>query len=61
MRKAPIALGLAKEAVVRGLDVTVNQGLEIEADLFGMAVTTEDMKEGIGAFLEKRDPEFSGQ
>ncbi|MEJ2290927.1 MAG: enoyl-CoA hydratase-related protein [Deinococcales bacterium] len=61
MRKAPIALGLAKEAVVRGLDVTLNQGLEIEADLFGMAVTTEDMKEGTSAFLEKRDPEFSGQ
>ncbi len=61
LRKAPIALGLAKEAVVRGLDVTLNQGLEIEADLFGMAATTEDMQEGTRAFLEKRDPEFSGQ
>lgn len=58
---APIALGLAKEAVVRGLDVTLPQGLEIEADLFGMASTTEDMKEGTAAFLEKRAPDFNGQ
>ncbi len=61
IRNAPIALGLAKEAVVRGLDVTLNQGLEIEADLFGMVVTTEDMREGTAAFLEKRDPDFKGQ
>lgn len=61
IRNAPIALGLAKEAVVRGLDVTLNQGLEIEADLFGMVVTTEDMREGTTAFLEKRDPDFKGQ
>lgn len=60
IRNAPIALGLAKEAVVRGLDVTLNQGLEIEADLFGMVVTTEDMKEGTSAFLEKRDADFQG-
>jgi enoyl-CoA hydratase len=60
-KNAPIALGLAKEAVVRGLDVTLNQGLEIEADLFGMATTTEDMQEGTGAFLEKRAAEFRGR
>lgn len=61
LRNAPIAMGLAKEAVVRGLDVTLPQGLEIEADLFGMVTTTEDMKEGTGAFLEKRSPGFRGQ
>ncbi|MFO7545713.1 MAG: enoyl-CoA hydratase-related protein [Trueperaceae bacterium] len=60
-KNAPIALGLAKEAVVRGLDLTLNQGLEIEADLFGMATTTEDMQEGTGAFLEKRAAEFRGR
>lgn len=60
-KNAPIALGLAKEAVVRGLDVTLTQGLEIEADLFGMAATTEDMREGTAAFLEKRAAEFKGQ
>ncbi len=60
-RNAPIALGLAKEAVIRGVDVTLSQGLEIEADLFGLAVTTEDSKEGMRAFLEKRDPSFQGR
>lgn len=61
LKNAPIAIGLAKEAVVRGLDVTLPQGLEIEADLFGMATTTEDMKEGTQAFLEKRTADFKGQ
>src|SRR5690606_34086001 len=58
---APISLGVAKEAVVRGLSVTLNQGLEIEADLFGYISTTADMREGTGAFLEKRKPDFSGE
>lgn len=61
LKNAPVALGLAKEAVVRGLDVTLNQGLEIEADLFGIVSTTEDMKEGTSAFLEKRAAEFKGR
>jgi enoyl-CoA hydratase len=61
LKNAPIALGLAKEAMVRGLDLTLNQGLEIEADMFGMVATTEDMKEGAAAFLEKRKPEFKGK
>lgn len=60
LKNAPISLGLAKEAVVRGLDVTLPQGLEIEADLFGMVTTTQDMKEGTSAFLEKRAAEFKG-
>ena len=61
LKNAPVALGLAKEAVVRGLDVTLNQGLEVEADLFGIVTTTEDMKEGTAAFLEKRAAEFQGK
>ena len=61
LRNAPVALGLAKEAVVRGSDVTLNQGLEIEADLFGLVSTTSDMKEGTSAFLEKRAAEFEGK
>jgi enoyl-CoA hydratase len=61
LKNAPIALGLAKEAVVRGIDMTLNQGLEVEADLFGMAASTEDATEGTTAFLEKRAAEFRGQ
>ena len=61
LRNAPVALGLAKEAVARGLDGTLPQGMEIEADLFGLVVTTEDRAEGVRAFLEGRDPEFEGR
>ncbi len=61
VKNAPVALGLAKEAVVRGADVTLPQGLEIEADLFGMATSTEDAKEGTQAFLDKRAAEFRGK
>lgn len=61
VKNAPIALGLAKEAVVRGLELGLSQGLEVEADLFGMALGTEDAKEGTSAFLEKRAAEFKGQ
>ena len=61
VRNAPIAIGLAKEALMRGVDVTLPQGLEIEADLFGLAATTADAKEGIASFFDKRDAEFTGQ
>ncbi len=61
LKNAPIALGLAKEAIVRGLELGLSQGLEVEADLFGMALGTEDAKEGTNAFLEKRAAEFKGQ
>ncbi len=61
VKNAPVALGLAKEAVVRGADVTLPQGLEIEADLFGMVTATEDAKEGTQAFLDKRAAEFRGK
>jgi enoyl-CoA hydratase len=60
-RAAPVAIGLAKEAVARGATVHVSQALEIEADLFGMAIATADAREGMAAFLAKRKPEFSGR
>lgn len=61
LKNAPISLGVAKEAVMRGQGLTLQQGLEVEADLFGFVSTTKDMKEGTAAFLEKRKPEFSGE
>lgn len=61
LKNAPIALSLVKEAVRRGLDTSLDAGLEVEADLFGMAVTTQDFREGTSAFLAKRRPEFKGE
>jgi len=59
--KGPVALQYAKEAVNRGLDLTLNQGLRLEVDLYSLLQTTHDRQEGIKAFLEKRRPEFRGQ
>lgn len=61
IKNGPIAISLVKEAVRRGLDTTLEAGCEIEADLFGMAVATADFREGTGAFLAKRKPEFKGE
>ena len=60
-RNAPIALSLIKEAVRRGLSASLEEGLEIEADLFGMTAATADFKEGTAAFLAKRKPKFQGE
>ncbi len=59
--KAPIALRYVKEAVNKGLDLTLEQGLCLEADLYLLLHTTADRTEGIKAFLEKRPPRFKGQ
>ena len=57
----PIAARYAKEAVAKGLDLTLEQGLRLEADLYFLIQTTEDRMEGIRAFLEKRQPEYRGR
>ncbi|MFW6039899.1 MAG: enoyl-CoA hydratase-related protein [Gemmatimonadota bacterium] len=58
---APIAIGLALEAVEHGLNTSVEEGLTLEANLFGLLAATDDMREGMRAFLEKRDAEFEGR
>ncbi|MBB5235279.1 enoyl-CoA hydratase/isomerase family protein [Deinococcus budaensis] len=61
VKNAPIALSLVKEAVRRGMDTSLEAGLEVEADLFGMLVATQDFREGTSAFLAKRRAEFKGE
>ncbi len=59
--KAPIALRYIKEAVNKGLDLTLEQGLRLEADLYFLLHTAADRTEGIKAFLQKRPPDFKGR
>lgn len=59
--KGPVALKYLKEAVNKGLDMTLEQGLRLEADLYFLLHTTADRKEGIRAFGEKRPPKFKGR
>ncbi len=58
--RAPIALKYTKEALNKGMDMTLEQGLRLEADLSILLQTTEDRAEGIRAFLEKRTARFGG-
>jgi len=59
--KAPLAVQYALEATHRSGDLGLDDGLYLEAALFGMACGTDDMREGTKAFLEKRKPEFRGR
>ncbi|HEX5050387.1 MAG TPA: enoyl-CoA hydratase-related protein [Planctomycetota bacterium] len=56
--RGPQALALAKQAVRRGVHMPLADGLAVEADLFGIASSTAEMKEGMAAFLEKRKPSW---
>jgi enoyl-CoA hydratase len=58
--KAPVAVSLAIQAVNQGLDMSLQQGIELEANLFGLCFATEDAREGTKAFIEKRKAEFKG-
>lgn len=59
--KAPLAVGYAKYAIGRGLQVDLDSSMGIESDMFGMCSATADQKEGMKAFLEKRKPVFQGK
>jgi len=59
--RAPIALRYAKEAVRQGLELTLDQGLRLEADLYFLLFSTRDRSEGLAASREKRAPFFEGR
>lgn len=59
--KPPIAVRLAKEALLKAYETTLESGLNIERKAFTMLAATEDRNEGIAAFSEKRKPNFKGK
>ena len=59
--RAPLAMRYAKEAVVKGLGMSLDDGLRLEGDLSTLLRTTEDRLEGARAFLEKRNPNWQGR
>ncbi len=59
--KGPVALRYAKEAIIQGSDLTLDQGARLEEDLYALLQTTEDRGEGVTSFLVRRTPRFRGQ
>ena len=61
IEKAPLAVKYCMEAIERGVEMPQEEGLFLEATLFGLCCATEDMREGTRAFLEKRPAAFKGK
>ena len=61
MKNAPRSVEYAKYAIDQGLQMDINAGMRMEADLFGMCCATEDKNEGTQAFLDKRKPVYRGE
>ena len=59
--KGPVALRYLKEAIIKGMDMTLEQGLHLEADLYFLLHTTSDRTEGIKSYLGKRIPKYEGK
>jgi enoyl-CoA hydratase len=60
-KKSPIALQMAKDAILKSFETSLAEGLQHERKNFYMLFATEDQKEGMSAFLEKRDANFKGR
>ncbi len=61
LENSPQAVNLSWEAIHRGLDCSVEESVRIGADLFGLAASTEDFREGTEAFLHKRKPKYNNR
>ena len=61
MSRGPLAIRAAIEAVIRGSEMPFEEGQFLEAALFGLLCASEDTKEGMSAFLEKRAANFKGR
>ncbi len=61
MSKPPIAIELAKQLINQSTEIDLRAGLINEAEAFGVLASTEDFREGVGAFLEKRKPRYKGK
>ena len=61
IERAPLAVKYCMEAIERGVEMPLEEGLFLEATLFGLCCATEDMREGTKAFLEKRPVQFQGK
>ena len=61
LKVGPLAISAAKQAMARGINMTLEEGLKVEVDLISDCFTTEDFEEGKNAFLEKRKPNFKGK
>ena len=59
--KAPVALKLSKMLINHGLETDLDTALVLEREAFGVVASTEDLQEGVSAFLEKRKPVFKGK
>jgi enoyl-CoA hydratase len=61
LANGPLAVAFTMDAIHNGLDLPLEDGLELEATLFGVCASTSDMREGMTAFLEKRPARFEGK
>jgi len=61
LANGPLAVRLCIEAVDAGLEMSLEEALLLEANHFGLLASTDDMREGMGAFLEKRTASFRGR
>nr|XP_020487454.1 enoyl-CoA hydratase domain-containing protein 2, mitochondrial-like [Labrus bergylta] len=59
--QAPLAVGLAKEAINRGMEVNMSSAMAIERMCYAQVIPTRDRQEGMAAFIEKRPPRYTGE